>query len=91
MAKSRICGKVKLIPDLRLRVRAFAQLKRRMTDDFLLFHPNDEAKTLGGLCGRSYSKLVIPNQERERERERRRHEMMRRRRRDVVLTAAHSK
>lgn len=70
VAKSRICGKVKLIPGLRLRVKAFAQLKRRMTDDFLLFHPNDEAKTLGGPCGRSYSKLVIPNQERERERQR---------------------
>lgn len=65
VAKSRICGKVKLIPGLRLRVRAFAQLKRRMTDDFLLFHPNDEAKTLGGLCGRSYSKLVRKERERE--------------------------
>lgn len=53
VARRRICGKVKLIPGLCLGVRAFAQLKRRMTDEFLLFDPNNEAKPLGSQRGRS--------------------------------------
>ena len=56
--EGRICRKVKLVPGLRLRVRAFTRLKW-MTDDFLLLQPNNKAKTLGSLCGRNYSKLVI--------------------------------
>lgn len=47
VAGRRICGKVKLIPGLCLGVKAFARLKRRMTDEFLLLEPNNEAKPLG--------------------------------------------
>lgn len=54
VARRRICGKVKLIPGLCLGVKAFARLKRRTTDEFLLFEPNNEAKPLGSECGGSH-------------------------------------
>lgn len=71
VARRRICGKVKLIPGLCLRVRAFARLKRWMTDEFLLFEPNNEAKPLGRAVRweSPYSKLVITTHSGKRERD----------------------